>query len=245
MSEPSPDNKRDLPVIHLLPNLLTITAICAGLTAVSFGYQGDFETAVKLVLLAVVLDGLDGRLARLMHSQSSFGAELDSLADFVNFGVAPGLILYVWALQNFSAGWLAVLGYVVCCMLRLARFNVTNKSATQDTQSDFFEGVPSPAGALLIMLPMYVSFLFSDMPPAPPVLIAGYLLVVGVLMISRAPSYSFKNISISRGNAKFLMLGFALLLSALLIYLWATLAVISILYIVSLVMAYYAARKSN
>ena len=245
MSKPTPETTRDLPIINLLPNLLTITAICAGLTSIRFGYQGDFETAVKLVLLAIVLDGIDGRLARLMNCQSSFGAELDSLADFVNFGVAPGLILYVWALQDFSAGWLAVLGYSICCVLRLARFNVTSKSAAEDSNREYFEGVPSPAGALLAMLPMYVSFLFFDMPLAPPVFIAGYLLAVGLLMISRFPTASFKNISVSRGNAKFLMLGFVLLLSALLIYLWATLALMSIVYIASLALAYRAVRKST
>ncbi|SLN75703.1 CDP-diacylglycerol--serine O-phosphatidyltransferase [Ruegeria meonggei] len=245
MSKPQPDPTRDLPVIHLLPNLMTITAICAGLTAIRFGSQGDFETAVKLVLLAMVLDGLDGRLARLMNCQSSFGAELDSLADFVNFGVAPGLILYFWALHESSAGWLAVLGFVICCVLRLARFNVSSKADTEESQSNFFEGVPSPAGALLAMLPMYVSFLFSDMQLAPPIFVAGYLLAIGLLMISRVPTFSFKNISVPSGNAKFLMLGFVLLLSALLIYLWTTLALISITYIASLALAFRAARKST
>ncbi|MFA3919274.1 CDP-alcohol phosphatidyltransferase family protein [Ruegeria hyattellae] len=215
------------------------------MTAIRFGYQGDFETAVKLVLVAAVLDGLDGPLARLMRCQSAFGAELDSLADFVNFGVAPGLIIYVWALQDFSAGWMAVLGYAICCVLRLARFNVTSKSDTEDAKSEFFEGVPSPAGAQLAMLPMYVSFLFSDMPLASPVFIAGYLLAIGLLMISRVPSFSFKNISVSRENAKFLMLGFVLLISALLIFLWATLALMSIIYFVSLALVYRAARKST
>lgn len=245
MSDPAPDNKRDMPVVHLLPNLLTITAICAGLTAIRFGFQGDFETAVRLVLLAMVLDGLDGRLARLMNCQSPFGAELDSLADFLNFGVAPGLILYFWALQDFSAGWLAVLGYTICCVLRLARFNVTSKSDAGETESNFFEGVPSPAGALLAMLPMYVSFLFSDMPSASPLFVTIYLLVIGYLMISRVPTFSFKNVSVSPGYAKFLMLGFVLLLSALLIYLWATLTLMSIIYIVSLALAFKTARKSN
>lgn len=244
MPDPSPNNAHDLPLIHLLPNLLTITAICAGLTAIRYGYQGNFEMAVRLVLLAIVLDGLDGRLARLMGCQSSFGAELDSLADFLNFGVAPGLILYVWILQDFSAGWLAVLGYAICCVLRLARFNATSKAEPEDSKSKFFEGVPSPAGALLAMLPMYVSFLFSDMTLAPPVLIAAYVLAIGFSMISKVPTYSFKDVSVSRKSATFLMLGFVLLLSSLLIYLWATLVVMSGIYAASLMMAVLSSRKS-
>ncbi|MFT5867142.1 MAG: CDP-diacylglycerol--serine O-phosphatidyltransferase, partial [Gammaproteobacteria bacterium] len=145
----------DIRLYHLLPNLLTIAAICAGLTAIRFGYEGDFEMAVRLVLAACVLDGLDGRLARLMKRETAVGAELDSLADFVNFGVAPVLILHSWALQDLrSAGWIAVLIYSVCCVLRLARFNVNNRLESDGSACDFFVGVPSPAGALLVLLPM-------------------------------------------------------------------------------------------
>lgn len=245
MSEPAPDTGRDLPLIHLLPNLLTIIAICAGLTAIRFGYLGDYESAVRLVLLAAVLDGLDGRLARLLRCQSSVGAELDSLADFLNFGIAPGLILHAWALHEFrGAGWIAVLAYVICCVLRLARFNVSSKDGSDAGKSDFFEGVPSPAGALLAMLPMYVSFAFSDMPQAPAPVVAIYVFVIGLLMISRVPTYSFKNLSVPRGKARYLMLGAALILSAVLTYLWMTLVVMAVVYVAGLLMAFRAARKT-
>lgn len=245
MAERLPEKPTALPIIHLLPNLLTIIAICAGLTAIRFGFQGEFEKAVRLVLLAGILDGLDGRLARLLRCQSPVGAELDSLADFLNFGVAPGLIIHAWALQDFPrAGWIAVLGYAICCVLRLARFNVSSREDTE-TNSDFFVGVPAPAGALLAMLPMYVSFLFSDLPLVPPVFIAGYILVIGLLLISRVPTYSFKNLSIYRESAKFWVLGAALLASALLTYLWATLVLITVAYVAGLFWAFWTVGKTR
>lgn len=232
-----------MPLVHLLPNLLTITAICAGLTSIRFGYQGDFETAVRLVLLACVLDGLDGRLARLLKCQSSMGAELDSLADFLNFGVAPGLIIHAWALQDFSGlGWIAVLGYAICAVLRLARFNVGN---AQNSSSDFFEGLPSPAGALLAMFPMYVSFLIDDQPVASPAVIAVYLLVVGLLMISRLPTYSFKNSRIRRENMRFILLGVVLTVAALLTYLWTTLIVVTLIYVLSVFWAWISTMRGK
>lgn len=231
-------------ILHLLPNLLTIAAICAGLTAIRFGYEGNFEIAVRLVLAACVLDGLDGRLARLMNRSSAVGAELDSLADFVNFGVAPVLILHSWALQDFkSAGWIAVLVYAVCCVLRLARFNVSSRLDNDNANSDFFVGIPSPAGAILVMLPMFVSFAVSDLPLAPPILVAVHICLIGLLMISQVPTYSFKNMAIDRSNAKFFLLGAAILAAALLTYLWATLTVFSIAYVICLVWAFRTSRR--
>ncbi len=240
MTDPQPSAGTKLPLINLLPNLLTLTAIIAGLTAIRFGVQGDFERAVRLILLAGILDGLDGRLARLLKCQSQTGAELDSLADFLNFGVAPALIIYFWALHDLpGAGWLAVLAYAICCVLRLARFNVSSKSNVPDTSGDFFEGVPSPAGALLVMLPMFVSFVFSDLGIITPVFMAVYMVIVGLLMISRIPTYSFKKVVISRDSAKYYLLACIVLISALLTYLWATLVVLCLVYIGGL---FWAAR---
>ena len=234
-----------VPIIHLLPNLLTLGAICAGLTAIRFGYQGNFEKAVQLILLAGVLDGVDGRLARLLRCQSPVGAELDSLADFLNFGVAPALILHAWALQDFSRlGWIAVLGYTICCVLRLARFNVSGREEPNKT-SDFFVGVPSPAGAILAMMPMYVAFFFSDNSLIPPAFVAVYILAIGLLMISRVPTYSFKNVRINREHAKFWVLGALLLLAALLSYLWATLLIASLVYVAGLLWAVATVRKGT
>ncbi|MEO9652573.1 MAG: CDP-diacylglycerol--serine O-phosphatidyltransferase [Roseobacter sp.] len=228
-------------IIHLLPNLVTLTSICAGLTAIRFGYVGEYEKAVQLILLACVLDGLDGRLARLLKCPSLLGAELDSLADFLNFGVAPVLIIYNWGgSQGSSIAWIAVLAYTVCCALRLARFNVDSQRGGH-VPSDRFVGVPSPAGAVLVMLPMYVSFLFYDAPLPPPGLTALYMGAVGLLMISRVPTYTFKNISIDMANAKFVLLGAVLLAAALLIYLWATLVILTITYGVSVAWAFQSA----
>ncbi|GGF56766.1 CDP-diacylglycerol---serine O-phosphatidyltransferase [Mameliella alba] len=246
MPHPLPDKRKKINVLQLLPNLVTISAICAGLSAIRFGYEGNFELAVRLVLVACVLDGLDGRLARLTKSESPIGAELDSLADFLNFGVAPVLIMYQWALQDFqSAGWIAVLSYSICCVLRLARFNVDSRMDKEDTGCGYFVGVPSPAGAVLVLLPMVISFLFSDLPLAAPSVIAGHVFLVGLLMISRIPTYSFKQLSIDRGNAKFFLLGAGLMAAALLTYLWATLALMTFAYICSLIWAFRSARKSR
>ncbi|SPF78854.1 Phosphatidylcholine synthase [Aliiroseovarius pelagivivens] len=247
MAEPLDSEKQsDIRLIYLLPNLITIAAICAGLTAIRFGYEGNFELAVQLILAACVLDGLDGRVARLLKRSTAVGAELDSLADFVNFGVAPVLILHSWAFQDFrSAGWIAVLFYAICCVLRLARFNVSGRLETGSTPSEFFVGVPSPAGAVLVILPMVFSFAVSDMPLTPPAFVAFYICLVGLLMISRIPTYSFKNMAMDRANAKFFLLGAAILTAALLTYLWATLTFLTLVYVVCLVWAYRCSRKSK
>ncbi|MFW2544283.1 CDP-diacylglycerol--serine O-phosphatidyltransferase [Primorskyibacter sp. 2E107] len=234
-----------LPILHLLPNLLTIAAICAGLTAIRFGLNGEYESAVKLVLLAGILDGLDGRLARLLRCQSSVGAELDSLADFLNFGVAPGLILHAWALHEFRGmGWIAVLVYTICCVLRLARFNVNSRLEVKPA-SDHFVGVPSPAGAGLAMLPMYIAFLYPEEDHLPAELIALYLLIVGFMMIGRLPTPSFKNFTIRREYARFLIVGAVLMASALFTYLWATLVIACLVYLAGLVFAFITSRRSK
>ena len=243
MRKPSHDKSQRLPLIHLLPNLLTVTAICAGMTAIRFAYQGDIEIAVQLVLLAGFLDGLDGRLARLLNSQSLVGAELDSLADFLNFGVAPGLIIHAWALQDFTrAGWIAVLGYSICCVLRLARFNVSNDA---DEVGDSFLGVPSPAGAGLVMVPMYIAFLKPDWRVLPPAFISGYMLFIGLLMISHFPTFSFKSVSVPRAKIRFMMLGIVLMVVALLTYLWVTLLLLSFVYTLGLIWSGWTALKAK
>jgi CDP-diacylglycerol--serine O-phosphatidyltransferase len=237
--------KSDLRLIYLLPNLLTISAICAGLTAIRFGYENDYEMAVHLVLAACVLDGLDGRLARLMKRPTAIGAELDSLADFLNFGVAPVLILHSWALQDMpSVGWIAVLIYAVCCVLRLARFNVSSRLATDKESSDFFIGVPSPAGAVLVLFPMVVSFAVSDLPMAPPALVALHICLIGLLMISRFPTYSFKRVTIDRAKAKYYLLGAISLAAALLTFLWVTLTLLCIAYVLCQIWSYRSCRKT-
>ena len=236
--------KVELPIIQLIPNLMTIAAICAGLTAIRFAFQDDFTTAILLILIAAVLDGLDGRIARLLKSESEFGAELDSLADFVNFGVAPGFLIYVWALQDMrSAGWISVLIFAVCSVIRLARFNVGNKSDNIVEDQRFFVGVPAPAGAMLILLPMFIAFRWPEAPQIPSGVIATYIVIVGYLMISRIPTWSVKAMTIYGDNVKFLLLGFVGLISALLTYPWITLVILDIVYLLSIIWAWRASKK--
>jgi CDP-diacylglycerol--serine O-phosphatidyltransferase len=236
----------ELPVIALLPNLVTLGAICAGFTAIRFGIEGDYDRAVLLILLAGFLDGIDGRLARLLKSESRIGAELDSLADFVNFGTAAPLLVYISSLQDLrSAGWIAVLIFTTCCVLRLARFNVASREAKDVKKSDYFVGVPAPAGALLVMMPLYVSFLLSDGPIIPAPFVAIWVLVIGVLMISKIPTYSFKMLTISRGNVPFFLLGAVVMLAAVLTYLWATLVVLGLIYMAGIYWAWRDTRRET
>lgn len=232
-------------LLLLLPNMLTIAAVCAGMSAIRFGVQGNFTLAVQLIFAACILDGLDGRLARRLGCDSKMGAELDSLADFLNFGVAPSLVIYFWALQDMSrAGWMSVLVYAVCVVVRLARFNVAGKSDDENHDSSFFVGVPSPAAALLVMFPMYLSFGYAGEPILADAVICVYMVLIGMLTISRIPTWSFKTTRISRENVKYFLVGFAFAGAAFLTYAWVTLALICIAY-VGIVLWVLIARKTR
>ncbi|WP_133487078.1 CDP-diacylglycerol--serine O-phosphatidyltransferase [Aliiroseovarius marinus] len=230
-------------LFQLLPNVLTILAICAGLSAIRFGVQGNYTLAVQLVMVACILDGIDGRIARLLGVDSKMGAELDSLADFLNFGVAPPLIIYFWGLQDIpSTAWIFVLIFSVCCVMRLARFNVGSKSEDVAQQSPqekaYFEGVPAPAGALLVMLPMYLSFAFADASLLPGSVICIYMVFIGLLLISRIPTWSFKTTKISRGNVKFFLVGVACAGAVVLTFAWISLIVLCLGYVVTVIWAW-------
>lgn len=185
-----------IPVRTLLPNLITLLALCAGLTAIRLAAEGRFEWAVACVVAAAALDGIDGRLARMLKGTSRFGAELDSLADFVNFGVTPALILYLWELHLLkSAGWIAVLVFAICAGLRLARFNVMLDDPKRPAWAgNFFVGMPAPAGAIAGMLPIYVQFLGISWLQFPVPLVFVYTLLIGGLMVSRLPVFSGKKL---------------------------------------------------
>ncbi|MDK3075361.1 CDP-diacylglycerol--serine O-phosphatidyltransferase [Sedimentitalea sp. JM2-8] len=246
MSDDRQPHRADLPIVSLLPNIVTIAAICAGMSAIRFGFEGQFKAAVIMVLVAGILDGLDGRLARLLKSESAMGAELDSLADFVNFGVTPALVLYAWGLQGTnSAGWIAVLMFAISCVMRLARFNIDSKSEISGQQPDRFVGVPAPAGAFLVLLPMLLSFLVDDPDFIPPALVGIYMICIGFLMISRIPTYSFKKTRVSRKNVKYLLLGFAFLAAGLLTRTWATLIVLNLAYSGSVLWAWFNRNKPD
>jgi CDP-diacylglycerol--serine O-phosphatidyltransferase len=187
---------RAIPVRTLLPNLITLLALCAGLTAIRLAAEGRFDWALAGVVFAAMLDGIDGRLARLLKGTSRFGAELDSLADFVNFGVAPALILYFWDLHNIkSAGWIAALVFAICGGLRLARFNVMLDDPNRPAwASNFFSGMPAPGGAIAGLLPVYVQFLGLPWLGFPTALNFIYTLAIAFLMVSRLPVYSGKKL---------------------------------------------------
>lgn len=235
-TDPGDRQRSEFALVQLLPNMMTIAAICAGLTAIRAGVNGNFGSAVMFILVAAVLDGLDGRVARLLHSDSKMGAELDSLGDFLNFGVAPAMVTYFWALQDMSrGGWIAVLFFAVCCVLRLARFNVAAKSGSPDTLPGHFVGVPAPAGAGLVMLPMYLDFASDGDMLMPDLVICFYMGLVGLMMISRIPTWSFKRVRISRENVKYFLVGFALVGAAILTYAWVTLVTMCLVYAGSVV----------
>lgn len=187
-----------LPVRTVIPNALTVLALCAGLTAIRFALEARFEASVAAIIVASVFDALDGRVARFLKGTTRFGAELDSLTDFVNFGVAPVIVLYLWSLNEIGGiGWIAVLGYAVCCALRLARFNVALEDPDKPAWSaNFFVGVPAPAGALLVMLPLYLDFIGVSFLKALPLLVAIHCFFVAFLMISRIPTFSGKRMGL-------------------------------------------------
>lgn len=241
-----PDKQTDkLSLIQLIPNMLTLTAICAGLTAIRYGLSGNYEFAVQLILLAAVLDGLDGRIARALGSDSKMGAELDSLADFLNFGVAPAMLLYVWALDDTRVGWLAVLVFAVCCVTRLARFNVARKSESKGGDGAYFIGVPSPAGAMLVMLPMFVSFAIREPPVLPDILLSLYMVVIGLLMISRVPTWSFKTVRIPRRGVKYFLVAFVFVGAAVVSYAWITLVILCLAYVATVLVVFLRGGGRN
>ena len=239
--------RRELPLVQLLPNFLTLGALCASLTAIRFAIQGDGQMAVGLILLAAMLDLLDGWAARRLNSESAIGAELDSLADFASFGLAPGLILYFWTLDGAAGAglaWIGVLIYAICCALRLARFNVgNNRAASEGLEKRIFRGVPSPAGALLAFMPMYFAFLLPDAAKLPAWLLALYLMGIGGLMISQLPTWSFKSVTLKPENTRYFLIGFVALAGGLLTSPWATLFAIGLCYAASVLVVGRFLRK--
>jgi CDP-diacylglycerol---serine O-phosphatidyltransferase len=225
-----------VPVRYLLPNLITLLALCSGITAIRLAVEGRYELAVAGVMVAVVLDAVDGRLARFLKGTSRFGAELDSLADFVNFGVAPALLLYIWSLNSLrTAGWVVALVLAICCALRLARFNVALDDPDKPAWANgFFTGAPAPAGAGLALLPMYLSFLgLVDDGHNYAFLIGPYTVVVALLMVSRIPTFSGKNMGSWIPREMVLpVLGLAAFAAIMLIaYPWEFLTIVSIAYL--------------
>lgn len=230
----------DVPLRALLPNAITMLALCAGATGVRFAISGEFEKAVTAITVAAMLDGIDGRVARLLRGTSRFGAELDSLSDVTAFGIAPTLILYLWALHMLGPiGWIAALSIAVCCALRLARFNTAlDKEDLPKKRLGFTTGVPAPAGAAMALSPMLFDFatdgLLSANPEAKAIITAIVVVLTAFLMVSALPVWGFKSVHVPRGARIFLLVGVGLFAAALAQRPWMTLLAVVVAYAVSI-----------
>ncbi|MEP3245438.1 MAG: phosphatidylcholine/phosphatidylserine synthase [Sneathiella sp.] len=224
---------RELPINSLIPNMLTTLALCAGLTSVRFALEARWELAVAAILVAGVLDGLDGRMARLLKGSSKFGAELDSLSDFVSFGVAPALVLYLWTLDSGlgGLGWIVALIYTVSCGLRLARFNTMLEEDVPAWESRYFTGIAAPGGAAISLLFMVVSF-YSDWEVfTSGILNAGWLLFMAFLMASRIPTFSIKRLRVPRKFIMLFLIVFGGMAAVMASYPWEFLTGVAIVYL--------------
>jgi CDP-diacylglycerol--serine O-phosphatidyltransferase len=236
---------RGLHINRMIPNVLTLLALAAGLSALRFALQERWEHAVLAIVAAGILDGLDGRIARILKGASKFGAELDSLSDFVCFGVAPALILYLWALADVGRfGWSLVLLLCICCALRLARFNTDGDEPQQPAWSrNFFVGMPSPAGAGLVLFPMVLWFQVGGDFLREPWVVAIFMLAGAGLLVSRIRTYSFKKVHIAQGWLLPAMLGVGLYLALLVGSPWMTLSLTMVAYVASIPFSFHAYRQ--
>lgn len=244
MRRPRPPRLVDLSINRMIPNVLTLLALCAGMTAIRFAMNGNFIGAVFAIIVAGIFDGLDGRIARLLKSTSSFGAELDSLSDFVSFGVAPASVLYLWTMSGLRGlGWAIVLFYAVCCALRLARFNTEIGSDRPAHASPFFTGVPAPAGAGLVMVPMFLSFQWGDWLFRSPYLSAVTVAGTALLMVSKVPTVSLKRIRVPHDLVVPTLLGIGVLAAFVTTLPWLTLTAIGIVYVGSIPLTVRASQR--
>lgn len=239
---------RAQPLIHLVPNIFTVASLCMGLTGIRYGLDGRFELAVTLVVLAGVFDGLDGRSARLLNITSKLGAQLDSLADFLSFGVAPAMLVYLWSLNQVKGiGWAITLLFATCCALRLARFNTELEDSGKPAwMARFFTGIPAPAAAGCIIIPMLVSFGFGGATwPQAWILNAVLVVFTGLMMVSRVPTFSLKMVTL-RVEPEWILptlVGVGLIIGALVTAPWLTLVAVGLAYLASLPIGIMAAQR--
>ena len=228
----------------ILPNMLTLIGVCIGLTSIRFALDEKFEFAIIAIIFAALFDWLDGRIARLIKGTSEVGKELDSLADVISFGVAPAFIMYFWKLNELGRfGWLLCLIYVSCVALRLARFNV-NSNQEPSWRDNFFEGVPSPAGGILVLTPLIVSVTsFDYIALNYDIIVPACFIVISLLLISKFPSYSFKKIIVQRKATIFLLFGIVLFLGLLLIYPFNVIAISAVIYLLMLPISFFHYQK--
>jgi CDP-diacylglycerol--serine O-phosphatidyltransferase len=228
----------------ILPNMLTLIGVCIGLTSIRFALDGRFELAIIAIIFAALIDGLDGRIARLIKGTSKVGKELDSLTDMISFGVAPAFIMYFWKLNTLERfGWLLCLVYVICVALRLARFNV-NSNQEPSWKDNFFEGVPSPAGGILVLTPLIISLTNLDYIKLNyNIIVPIFFITTSLLLISKFPSYSFKKIVIQRKATIFLLFGIILFFGLLLMYPFNVIAISAIVYVFMLPISFLHYQK--
>ena len=228
----------------ILPNMLTLIGVCIGLTSIRFALDGKFELAIIAIIFAALIDGLDGRIARLIKGTSKVGKELDSLTDMISFGVAPAFIMYFWKLNTLERfGWLLCLVYVICVALRLARFNI-NSNQEPSWKDNFFEGIPSPAGGILVLTPLIISLSgFQLYQLNYEAIVPIFFIVTSFLLISKFPSYSFKKIVIPRRSTIFLLFGIVLFFGLLLIYTFNVIAISVIVYLLLLPISFLHFQK--
>jgi len=229
----------------ILPSLLTIIGVCLGISSIKFSLDQNYSLAVIFLVFASLLDTLDGRIARLIKGTSEFGKELDSLTDFVSFGIAPAFILYFWELKNYGKiGWAITLIFSVCCVLRLARFNLTKISEQSEWKLNYFEGVPSPAGAGLILLPLIYELsefnLNIDIKSITPY----FVVIVAVLLISKIPTFSLKKIKISSKLTIFLLFGISIIFVSVIFFTFETLLIIGAIYLLSIPVSYFSYKNT-
>jgi CDP-diacylglycerol--serine O-phosphatidyltransferase len=228
----------------ILPNMLTLIGVCIGLTSIRFALDGRYEFAIIAIIIAAVIDGLDGRIARLIKGTSKVGKELDSLTDMISFGVAPAFIMYFWKLNELGRfGWLVCLIYVICVALRLARFNV-NTGGEPSWRDNFFEGVPSPAGGILVLTPLIFSISSIELFKIDyAIIVPIFFITTSFLLISKFPSYSFKKIVIQRKATIFLLFGIVLFFGLLLIYPFNVISLSALIYLTLLPISFFHYQK--
>ena len=247
------ENKKSFQIISeknprvILPNTLTIIGVCIGLSSIKFALDQNYGLSIIALLISGILDNLDGRIARLIKGTSKVGKELDSLTDVISFGVAPAFIMYFWTLNELGKlGWLIVLIYIVCCALRLARFNVMTHNKNSLWKENFFEGVPSPAAAGLVLLPLvfYMIEIYS-FDQYKPLVVSTFFIITSVLMISKIPTYSLKRITIPRSTTIFLLFGIGLYFGLVLVYTFEVLFITGVVYLSAIPISYFHYRKLN
>lgn len=241
-----------IPLTKLLPNIITLLGLVIGVSSIRFALDGQWEKSTYCILLAAIFDGIDGRIARLLNATSSFGAELDSLCDFVNFGLCPALVTYLWSFQQYefkAISWVAIMIFIVCMAIRLARFNVLSQQLEDKISKFFFTGVPAPSGALLALMPIILNFELAANIELNirnyTLLIDLYIIFIAFLLASKLPTVSFKNFCIKPEYLSLSMIIAAWIIIVTVLYPWYALPGIATLYLLSIPICYYIARKIN